>query len=102
MALQNSISSLYLAAKLNIAQLLVLVTLAAAKNPTQQAIDAAVTAINTGTYSGPLVPKPTYTLDGESYDWGAYLSQLTTALEKINDLIQRESLPWRVRSYASP
>ena len=89
------------AAKFNLSQLLTLVTLVAS-DPTQANIDAAVTAINAGTYTGTLVPKPTYTLDGESYDWAGYLNTLTDAMAKINDLIQRESLPWRVRSYARP
>lgn len=89
------------AAKFNISQLLVVVTLAA-KNPTPANIDAAVTAVNSGTYTGQLVPRPTYSLDGENYDWAGYLQTLTDAMAKINDLIQRESLPYVVRSRVRP
>jgi hypothetical protein len=89
------------AAKQNVSQLLVAVTLAAA-NPTPANVDAAVTALNSGTYTGNLVPKPTYSLDGESYAWGEYQEILTRQLAALNDLIQRESLPFRIRSYARP
>lgn len=89
------------AAKQNISQLLVVVTLAA-RNPTPATIDAAVTAINSGTYAGNLVPRPSYSLDSESYDWPGYVKSLTDALAAINDLIQRESLPFIVRSRARP
>lgn len=97
----NSVLNNLKAAKQNITQLLVVVTLAANK-PTPANIDAAVTAINNGTYTGPLVPKPTYSLDGESYNWGEYLQTLMDALEKIDQAIMRNSLPWIVRSRARP
>ena len=29
-------------------------------------------------------PKPTYNIDGQKVEWGAYLGQLWTALEQIN------------------
>lgn len=89
------------AAKQNVSQLLVLVTLAV-QNPTQANIDAAVTAINSGAYAGAMVPKPDYSLDGESYSWAAYQETLTRQMAALNDLIQKESLPWIVRSRARP
>lgn len=89
------------AAKSNCIQLLLVVQLAA-NNPTPANIDAAVTALNSGTYAGNLVPKPDYALDGESYQWAAYAEALTQQIAALNDLIQCESLPWRSRSYARP
>lgn len=89
------------AAKTNCIDLLLVVQLAA-NNPTPANIDAAVSAINGATYSGPLVPKPDYSLDGESYQWASYAENLTRQIAALNDLIAREALPWRIRSYARP
>ena len=89
------------AAKQQISQLLVVVTLAAT-SPTPQNLDAAITAINAGTFTGALVPKPNYSLDGESYNWADYQETLTRQLAALNDLIQKESMPWIVRGRARP
>ena len=97
----NTVLANLQAAKANLSQLLVIVTLAA-QNPTPGNVDAAVTAINSGTYSGALVPRPTYSLDGESYNWAEYMTALLDAQEKIDQAIQRNSLPWIVRSRARP
>lgn len=97
----NSVLQNLQAAKQNISQLLVLVTLAAA-NPTPANIDAAVTAISSGTFAGNLVLKPDTSVDGESYQWAAYQESLTRQLASINDLIQKESSPWIVRSRVRP
>lgn len=97
----NTVLSNLQAAKANLSQLLVIVTLAAS-NPTPANVDAAVTAINAGTYTGPLVPKPDYTVDGESYQWASYLQTLLDAQEKIDQAIQRNPFPWVIRSRARP
>lgn len=97
----NSVLNNLKAAKQNISQLLVVVTLAA-NNPTPANIDSAVTAINSGTFAGPLIPKPTYSVDGESYNWAEYLTTLMNTLAALNDLIQKESMPWVVRSTVRP
>lgn len=97
----NSVLQNLRAAKQNCSQLLVLATLAA-RNPTPQNVDQAVSAINAGTYNGPLVPRPTYSLDGESYNWSDYAEMLTRQMAAINDLISKESVPWIVRGRARP
>jgi len=93
------ISNLY-AAKQLITQLMVSV-LTVIQNPTQANIDAAITAINLGTWAGAILPKLNYSLDGESYQWESYYAHLVDSLAKINALIQAESLPWVVTSRAS-
>ena len=81
-------------------QLLVLVG-TVITNPTQANIDAAVTAINAGTWGGLLQFKLDYSLDGESYNWGAWQQHIMATLEMLNKLIQAESLPFCVTSRAS-
>ncbi|HMF13566.1 MAG TPA: hypothetical protein VKE94_14705 [Gemmataceae bacterium] len=87
------------AAKVLYSQLLVLVG-TVITNPTQANIDAAITAINNGTWSGVLTPKIDYTLDGEGYQWGAWQQHIMEQLEKLNALIQAESMPFCVVSRA--
>jgi hypothetical protein len=43
-------------------------------------------------------PKPDYSLDGESYSWGAYLDMLTRQLETLQKQLQRASGPFEVRT----
>jgi len=87
------------AAKVLYSQLLVLVG-TVIQNPTQANIDAAITAINAGTWSGVLTPKLNYSLDNESYSWTQYYAQLTSMLKDINQLIQAEAMPFVVTSRA--
>lgn len=87
------------AAKVLYSQLLILVG-TVIQNPTQANIDAAVTAINNGTWSGVLTPKLSYSLDGKSVQWQAYYQALIDMLAKINALIQAESMPWVITSRA--
>jgi hypothetical protein len=89
----NSVLDNLQAAKLLYSQLLVLVG-TVIQNPTQANIDAAITAINQGTWSGVLTPKLDYTLDGEGYNWVAWQKHITEQLEMLNKLIQQESLCW--------
>jgi hypothetical protein len=97
----NTVLQNLLAAKQLYSQLLVLVA-TVIQNPTQANIDAAVTAINQGTWPGLLTFKLNYSLDGESYDWMAWWAHITTTLKDLNELIQAESMPWVVTSRARP
>jgi len=80
-------------------QLLVLVGTVIA-NPTQANIDAAITAINNGTYTGVIAPKLNYSLDGKSVQWQSFYQWLTEAIEKIDAAIQRAAMPFVVVSRA--
>ena len=44
-------------------------------------------------------PRPSYSLDGESYDWPGWLSAMVEKIEKLNALIQVEDGAFEVRSY---
>lgn len=75
----------------NMARLLVLTT-QAQTSPTQDNVDAVIAAYTTaqtqgGTEGGSLVPKPTYSLDGESYDWAGYAVMLQESILRIQKLI---------------
>lgn len=85
------------AAKTTCIQLLSVVNLAAV-NPTPANVDAAIAAINDGSYTGNLVLKPDQSVDGESYQWSAYADALTSRIEKLNALIQAEAMPFVIRS----
>lgn len=39
-------------------------------------------------------PKPSYSLDGESYSWSEYFAMLTTQLKGIEEAIQRSQAPF--------
>jgi hypothetical protein len=54
------------------------------------------------TYQSSHGPKPTYSLDGESYDWTGYRTAVIAAVEKLNSLIQLETTPFVIRSRARP
>lgn len=43
-------------------------------------------------------PKPSYSLDGESYSWNEYRQQLQAMIEKYNILIQYASGPFQIVS----
>ncbi len=77
-----------LAIRTQLEQLLLLVTCVIA-NPTPANVDAVFTAIGTATALNPLVLKPDYGLDGESYQWNAYRDSLLKSLEDIDKAIQR-------------
>lgn len=64
-------------------------------NPTPDAIDAVVSA-SAGTST--LVPKPTYSLDGESYQWESYQKSLLEQARALQLLIVMEEGPFEVRS----
>lgn len=81
----------------NYARIWLKVTEIIATGATQTQIDA-LTAEAEG--SGIVTPKPTYSLDGESYDWCGYQQ----ALEKIMEGVRRQMIfaggPFEVRSVA--
>ena len=89
------------AAKSALIDLLILVTQTIA-NPTQANVDSLVTAINNTANTNKYVLRPDYSLDGESYNWNAYKDSLLKNIDDINGLIQRESMPFIVRSRARP
>jgi len=95
----NSVAQNLIAAKQLYSQLLVLVGTVIA-NPTQQNIDAAITAINKGTWTGLLQFRLNYSLDGESYQWADFYSRLLDAIKEINALIQAEAMPFVITSRA--
>lgn len=41
---------------------------------------------------------PTISIDGESYDWQAWLRNMNEAVASQTDLINKVSAPWLVRS----
>ncbi len=43
-------------------------------------------------------PKPSYSVDGESYSWNEYFGMLTDRLELLERAIQRLDGPWEVVS----
>jgi hypothetical protein len=43
-------------------------------------------------------PRPTYSLDGQSFDWTSYLGMLTDQLVKLDEAIMRAQAPWQVKS----
>ncbi len=44
-------------------------------------------------------PKPSYSLDGESYDWPGWIRATQEAIDKFDALIQREDGAFEVISY---
>lgn len=65
-------------------------------NPSQAKIDAIVAAVTDAN----VTPKPTYSLDGESYNWESYAESLLRQIDKLTDLINKLSAPWEIRSRA--
>lgn len=89
------------AQKANLVQIGFLLSQAVA-NPTPSNVVAAVQGL---TAAGLLQARPDYSLDGESYQWGAYQRDLAERIAKLNALIQAESVaerPWVVKSVYRP
>lgn len=45
---------------------------------------------------------PTFSVDGESYDWNSWLDSKIKALQDLTETINRVSAPWLVRSRGRP
>jgi len=45
-------------------------------------------------------PKPSYSLDGESYSWTEWREAVLRKVTSLNTLIQQEEGPWCLRSRA--
>jgi hypothetical protein len=45
-------------------------------------------------------PKPTYSLDGETYDWNQYFQLLTQQMLTLEEAIQRAAGPFEIRTQA--
>ena len=65
-------------------------------NPSQANIDSIVAAAAT---AGTVVPKPQYSLDGESYSWPAYAESLHKRIGEVNDMIVKEQGPFQYMSF---
>lgn len=61
--------------------------------PNRDNIDALVAAADG---AGILRPKPTYSLDGESYDWTGYQSMVIQQMKALKELIALESGPYNI------
>lgn len=84
------------AALANYARISVLVTVAVA-NPSQANIDAVV---NGAQQAGLVVPRPTQSLDGESYDWNGYQRQITQIMAELKQQLVFALGPFEERSQA--
>ena len=60
----------------------------------------AISLANETAYQTQYGPRPSYSLDGESYDWPGWRMACLTKIEKLNTLIQLEAGPFEVRSLA--
>jgi hypothetical protein len=78
----------------NYARIYVLVT-ELISNPTQANID---TLLSTAEGAGLVRPKPTYSLDGESYNWESYQAQIIKIMADLRTMIIRLGGPFEVRS----
>lgn len=74
---------------------LILLTTEVIANPTQENIDAVVSA---ATSTNQLRVLADHSLDGESYNWTAYVKSLTEQLEALRKAEQSLAGPWEVRS----
>lgn len=63
--------------------------------PNRDNIDAIIAAADG---AGIPRPKPTYSVDGESYDWTGYQSMLMTTLKALKEMIAIESGPYEIRT----
>ena len=43
-----------------------------------------------------LSPKPNYNIDGQRYDWGTYLSQLSAGQRALKEQIDANVDPWEI------
>lgn len=82
----------------NYTQALVLITQVIA-NPTQANVDAAVQQIDR---LGVIQLKPTYSLDGENYDWAGYAEMCSRQIEKLQILAQRLAGPFAITTRLKP
>ncbi len=83
------------AAYQNYARLMLLCTQVIAQ-PTQANVDATLTA---AAQNNIVRPKPTSSVDGESYDWTGYQTFLITQMKNLKELIAIESGPYQIESY---
>lgn len=86
----------------NYTRILVMVTeivaaTAAGQNPTQAQVDAVVSAAGT---AGVMGPKPDASVDGESYQWGAYQEMIGRQLEQLMKVRAMLAGPFEIRSGA--
>lgn len=75
----------------NLVRLLLLVTIQC-NNPSQANLDAISTAYNAAQTAGTaaagiVIPKPNYSLDGESYSWDSYRQGLEKSVTEVQRLI---------------
>lgn len=78
----------------NMARILVLCT-QVVLNPTRANIDAAIGAADAASI---IRPKPTTSIDGESWDWTGYQQMLMSQMQALKTLIQMENGPWEIRT----
>lgn len=69
----------------------------ASPQPTQAAIDLLT---STAEGLGVLAPKPTYSLDGENWDWTGYQQALGRVMADVRTQMVRAAGPFEVRSRA--
>ena len=67
-------------------------------NPTQANID---TLVGTAEGLGVVTPKPTYSLDGESYDWAGYQEKLDGIMQGVRRQLIFALGPAEIRSRSS-
>jgi hypothetical protein len=79
----------------NYDRILVLVTQAQAAGSTQASVDAVVAA---ATGAGVLAPKPTYTVDGETWNWMEYQDFILRSRLALEQSLQRAQGPYLIRS----
>lgn len=63
--------------------------------PNRDNIDALIEAVDG---AGIPQPKPTYSLDGESYDWTGYQTMILANMKALKELITLESGPYEIRT----
>ncbi len=67
-------------------------------NPTQANIDTLVAAAGT---TGVMRPKPTYSVDGESYNWLEYQQALDAVMTGVKNQLIKAQGPFEIRSRAA-
>jgi hypothetical protein len=63
--------------------------------PNRDAIDALISSADG---AGIPRPKPTWSADGESFDWTGYQAMLLTNMKALKELIALESGPYEIRT----
>lgn len=69
-------------------------------NPTPANLDSLVSAIQNSTSTDIPRPQPDVNVDGESYNWSAYLQTLTSMIEKWIELRQILGGPFEIRVHS--